>query len=212
MASRNQRAASPVTSRSGSSHRVVRSTPSACPSSTSASRRGESTRAACSATSAESSASRTPGPANGDGMPRDPRPALGRVGLEAAALLVVLQGGGELVEVALQDGVEVVGRELDAVVSDAPLAVVVGPDLLGAVARPDLGAARVGGGRLLLGQRALVEPGAQDAHRLLTVLQLALLVLHGDRDAGRLVRDPDRGVGRVDRLAARAAGAVDVDL
>src|SRR5581483_12090277 len=31
-------------------------------------------------------------------------------------------------------------------------------------------------------------------------------------DAGRLVRDPDRRVGRVDRLAARPRGAVDVDL
>ena len=47
--------------------------------------------------------------------------------------------------------------------------------------------------------------------RLLLVLQLALLVLAAHHDAGRHVGDPDRGVGGVDALAARAAAAEDVD-
>ena len=65
---------------------------------------------------------------------------------------------------------------------------------------------------LLLLALALVEARAEDAHRLLPVLQLRLLVLHRDDDAGRHVRDAHRGVGRVDGLAARAGRAVDVDL
>jgi hypothetical protein len=67
-------------------------------------------------------------------------------------------------------------------------------------------ASRVG---LLLGGGQ--QPGAQDAQRLLLVLQLALLVLAGDHDAGGQVGDPHRGVGGVDALAAGARGAEDVD-
>ena len=55
------------------------------------------------------------------------------------------------------------------------------------------------------------QPGPQDAHRLLLVLQLALLVLAADHDAGRQVGDPDRRVGGVHALAAGAAAAEDVD-
>ena len=47
--------------------------------------------------------------------------------------------------------------------------------------------------------------------RLGLVLVLALLVLDLDHEAGRQVGDPDRGVGRVDRLAARARRALDLD-
>ena len=56
------------------------------------------------------------------------------LGLERAAALVGLQRGGELVELAGQHGVQVVLRQPDAVVGDPALAVVVGPDPLGAVA------------------------------------------------------------------------------
>ena len=70
--------------------------------------------------------------------------------------------------------------------------------------------------RRLLGLLALalglVEACAQDAHRLVAVLELRALVLHRDDDPRRQMRDPDRGVGRVDRLAAGARRAVDVDL
>ena len=66
--------------------------------------------------------------------------------------------------------------------------------------------------RPLLRELALVQARAQHPHRLLAVLKLRLLVLHRDHDPGRLVGHPDRGVGRVHRLAAGAGGAVDVDL
>jgi hypothetical protein len=51
-----------------------------------------------------------------------------------------------------------------------------------------------------------------NAHGLVAVLELRLLVLHGDDEPGRLVGDPDRAIGGVDRLAARPGRAVDVDL
>src|SRR3954453_7563795 len=101
--------------------RAARSRRSTWPSSTSASRRGVSTPAASSATTAESSASRTGVPAIGRSAG-----AGGGLGFEPAALLVGRERGGELVERALEDGVEVVHRDLDAVVGDAALAVVVG--------------------------------------------------------------------------------------
>ena len=103
-------------------------------------------------------------------------------------------------------------QQLDAVVRDALLGEVVGADLLGALAGPDLRLARGRLLRLLLGQRALVQPRAEHAHRALAVLELGLLVLHRDDDPGRLVRDPHRRVGRVDRLPARPRAPVDVDL
>src|ERR1043165_3053548 len=57
----------------------------------------------------------------------------------------------------------------------------------------------------------LVEPRAQQLHGHVAVLVLAALVLAGHDDAGRQVRDAHRGVGDVDVLPARAAGAVRVD-
>src|SRR5215218_8552561 len=82
---------------------------------------------------------------------------------------------GELRQLSLEDAVELVLREPDPVVGDPVLREVVGADLLGAVARADLRPAR----RVELGALALellfVEPRAQDAHRLLAVLQLRLL-------------------------------------
>jgi hypothetical protein len=55
------------------------------------------------------------------------------------------------------------------------------------------------------------EPATQHRHGLGLVLDLGLLVLDGNNDAGWLVGDSDRRVGRVDRLPARAGGPVDVD-
>ena len=88
---------------------------------------------------------------------------------------------------------------------------VVGADLLRALAGADLAAAILGDRVLLLAQLHLVEPRAQHLHRLRAVLDLRLLVLLRDDDAGRDVRDADGGVGRVDALAARAARAERVD-
>src|SRR5579859_7395249 len=66
---------------------------------------------------------------------------------------------------------------------------------------------------LLRGQHllALEEAGPEHLHGDLAVLDLGALVLAGDDDAARDVRDPDRRLGLVDVLAAGAAGAVGVD-
>ena len=56
-----------------------------------------------------------------------------------------------------------------------------------------------------------VEAGAEHVPRLGTVLVLAALVLAGDGDAGRDMRQPHGGFHLVDVLPARAAGAERID-
>src|SRR4029079_14340583 len=114
-------------------------------------------------------------------------------------------------QVAVEYLVEVVGLVARAVVGDAVLREVVGADPLGPVDGPDLAAPGVAGGRVRLLLRLAEEPGAEDAQRLLLVLELALLVLAADHDAGGQVGDAHGGVGGVDALATRAAASEDVD-
>src|SRR6188472_4227551 len=132
--------------------------------------------------------------------------------LEGPPPVLGLERLGELFEVPVQDLVEAEHGVLHAVVGEAVLGEVVGPDLLGALAGADLRAPRGGDLGLLALALRLVQTRAEDAHRLLLVLELRLLVLHRDDDAGRQVRDPDRRVGGVDRLPAGAGRAVHVDL
>src|SRR5215204_5554879 len=101
---------------------------------------------------------------------------------------------------------------MDAVVGHTVLREVVRPNLLRALARPDLRTARRCELGLLLLALVLVEPRSKHAHRLRLVLELRLLVLHRDDGAGGNVRDAHGGVGRVHALAARPGRAVDVDL
>src|SRR5689334_21738042 len=89
--------------------------------------------------------------------------------LQTPPLLVVLERGGQLVEVTHQDPVEVVDQEVDAVVLDSLFGEVVGADLLGALAGPDLSLARGRDSGLLLGQGPVVQPRAQHSHRALAV-------------------------------------------
>src|SRR6185436_12389851 len=131
--------------------------------------------------------------------------------LECPPAVLRLERLGELLEVPVQDLVEAVHGVLDAVVGEAVLGEVVGADLLCALAGADLRAPRRGDLRLLALALRLVQPRAEDPHRLLLVLELRLLVLHRDDDPGRQVRDPDGRVGGVDRLAAGARRAVHVD-
>src|SRR5207237_6907970 len=88
----------------------ARLTPSTSPSSSSASSRGLSTPAAASAAVPRASASRTCTATAVSGN---------RTLLQAPVLLVVLKRGGQLVELAHQDCVEVVDEQVDAVVLDA---------------------------------------------------------------------------------------------
>src|SRR5580704_475186 len=118
------------------------------------------------------------------------------------------QGVDELAQrLALDHLRQLVEREVDAMVGDAPLRKIVGADALGAVARPDLAAPIGGALGVALLPLGVVEPGAQGRHRLRPVAVLRALLLHHDRDAGRDVRHAHRGLGLVDVLAAGAAGA-----
>src|SRR5262249_48955305 len=103
-------------------------------------------------------------------------------------------------------------RETDAVVGDPVLLVVVRADLVGATPALHLVAPRRRQLRLLTFALDLVEAAAQDAHRLLLVLQLALLVLARDDESRRVVGAAHGGVGGVHRLPARSARPVHVDV
>src|SRR3990172_335025 len=102
--------------------------------------------------------------------------------------------------------------EPDAVVGHAVLGVVVGPDLLAALGRADLLPALLRDGLSLLALGALQQVGAENAHRLLAVLELRPLILAGHDDARGEVLDAHSGLDLVDVLAAGAARAVGPDL
>src|SRR5262245_13507859 len=138
-------------------------------------------------------------------------PPLCRRSRQGLALLLGAERLGELAEIAVEHLVEAVDRELDPMVGHAVLREVVGPDLLRPLARPDLRPARRRKLGLLFLPFELVEPRAEDTHRLDSILELRLLVLHGDHEARREVRDANGGVGRVHALAAGAGRAHHVD-
>src|SRR5437016_4152130 len=121
------------------------------------------------------------------------------------------EGVDQLVEVALEHGRQPMEREPDAVIGDARLREVVGADPLAALAGADLALAIRRDRRLPLFLRALEEPGLEDAHRLRPGLDLRALVLARHDETRRQVRDPHRGVGRVDPLPARAGRSVHID-
>ena len=113
---------------------------------------------------------------------------------------------------ALEDHlVDLVERQIDPVISDATLGKVIGADALRAIAGADLAAAvgRALGVELLAFE--LIEPRAQDLHRLRLVLVLRFLVLLADDKAGRKMGDAHGAVGGVDRLAAGTARPEHVD-
>src|SRR5262245_17731030 len=119
---------------------------------------------------------------------------------------------GELFEVALDDAIEPLDRQVDPVVRDAVVRIVVGADLLGPVTPADLRAARGGELLLLALTLELEQARAEDAQRLGLVLKLRFLVLHRHDEAGRQVGDANGRVSRVHALAPWPGRAVDVDL
>src|SRR4029078_1554070 len=96
-------------------------------------------------------------------------------------------------------------------IGDAALRKVVSADLLGAVPGPDLAAALLRNRVLLLAHLDLEEPRAKHLERFCAGLDLRLLVLLRDDEAGRDVRDADGRIGRVDALAAGPARAECID-
>src|SRR3954454_22906837 len=150
------------TPRSGRAISAARSIPSASANSSSASSSGVSQPAARSASTAAASS-------GADELSR----------LELSQLLLGLERCGEVVEVAGEEGRDVVLRDVHPVVGDPVLGEVVGADLVGALAGADLGHPLRGLLGLLGLHLALEQPRPQDPHRLLPVLELGLLVLHG---------------------------------
>ena len=112
---------------------------------------------------------------------------------------------------AVHDLLQLVERQIDAVIGDAALRKVVGADALGAIAAAHLQAPRLRLRAVLLlllgGQQARL----QQRHGARAVLVLGALVLAFHHDAARQVRDAHGRVGLVDVLAAGAGGAVGVD-
>src|SRR5688572_5528868 len=96
---------------------------------------------------------------------------------------------------------------MDAVVGDAVLRKVVGPDLLRSISGAHLRAPLARPRGFLLRHHAIEEARAQDLERLDLVLELRFLILALYFEPGRQMGDADRAVGRVDALAAGAAGA-----
>ena len=97
-------------------------------------------------------------------------------------------------------------------IGDASLRPVVRPDLGRAVAGRYHRPPGLGPFRLALLQLEFVQPRPQHAHRLVLVLELALLVLTRYHKAGGKMGDTHGRIGRIDALATRAARPVYVDL
>src|SRR5256714_2837271 len=131
---------------------------------------------------------------------------------EAIGLVLFGQCFDEVIDVAVHAAVQV--REVVAKTSigEAVLREVVRAHLLGALAAADLRVARKRFARLPLLRGACEEARANHSRPLRLVLRLAALARAVHALAGRRVRDPHGGVGRVHARPAFPAGAIDVDL
>src|SRR5262245_47992938 len=140
---------------------------------------------------------------------RSPRPSARH--LERFGLSLGHEGVDDRVEIAVEDAIELMQRDVHAVVRDPALRKVVRADLPGAIAGADHGFAVRGDLLLLLLARPVEQARAQDLERLGLVLVLRLLVLAGHDQVGGQMGHPDGRVGRVDALPARARRPIDVD-
>src|SRR5262245_46165911 len=111
----------------------------------------------------------------------------------------------------LHHQLELVEREIDAVVGHPPLWEIIGPDALRAIARADLTTTNCRSFGIKPVPLTLIQLGSQDLQRLGLVLVLRFLVLLADHDAGRQMGDPHRAVGCVDRLPARPRRTENID-
>src|SRR5438876_6195682 len=167
------RTASSIMPTSASS--VARDTPAVLASRISASRRGLGPPAAASIATAASSIER------GDSAPPSSAPAfIASSGAQRLGLLFGRERVDQRIERAVEHLVELMEREIDAMVGDARLRKVVGADALGAVARADHRTPRLGDLRLLLRTRIVQQPRAQNLERARLVLVLRFLVAAHD--------------------------------
>ena len=121
---------------------------------------------------------------------------------EPLGLEVSAEGFDDWVEAAVEERVELMERQPDAVIGEAVLGKVVGANLLATLASADHRVALLGDGLALLLLLHLEQAAAQHLQGPLPVLDLRLLVLAGNDQARRQMSDAHGGVGSVDRLAA----------
>src|SRR5205823_13822105 len=112
----------------------------------------------------------------------------------------------QLAHVAGDDIIELVEREIDAVIGEAILGKVVGADAIAAVAAADKRAPLLGPLPMDFLLLHFVKPAAEDAHGPLAVLVLAALILAFHLETGRDVADTNGTFRLIDVLAAGAPG------
>src|SRR5713101_3195163 len=125
-----------------------------------------------------------------------------RSGAQRLRLLLRRQGVDKRIDFAVQHVVELMQRQVDAMVGDAGLREVVSANSFRAVARADHRTARLCDLRVLLRVGSLEQPRPQDLERARLVLVLRLLVPAYNHHPARDMRNPHGRVRRVDALAA----------
>src|SRR5687768_13943076 len=121
-----------------------------------------------------------------------------RFSLQLLRLIVGDECVDERIEVAFHNQIELMNRQADAVIRDPVFLEVVRTNFLGAIAGADHRAAFAGLRFVLLLFFEFLETRTQHAHRLFAILDLRLLVLHGNYNVRRQVCDSHGGVSRVD--------------
>src|ERR1700730_4143637 len=139
--------------------------------------------------------------------------ASGSTGLRAQRLGLLARGEcvDKRIDCAVEHLVELMQRQVDAMVGDAGLGKVVGADALGAIAGTDHRAARRRDLGFLLGLGLLEQARAQNLEGPRLVLVLRFFVATDDHHAGWDVGYTYGRVGVIDALAARSRGAHHVD-
>src|SRR5690606_3224346 len=105
-----------------------------------------------------------------------------------------------------QDLVEIIERQVDAMIGNAALGEVVGPDALRPVSGTDLRFPGLGTLARRLTAFEFIDARPENVHRQTPVLMLGLF-RRNDDDARRQMRHANRAVGLVDVLATGAAGS-----
>jgi hypothetical protein len=134
---------------------------------------------------------------------------------DAGESLFQVEGGEGIekgIEIALDDGVEVVEGEFDPVVGDAVLGEIVRADAFVAFAGTDLFFSLGGVAGVFFGDFLFEEAGAEDGQGAELILLLGAVIGAADDEAGGFMEDLDGRIGGIDALAAGAGGAADSDL
>src|ERR1039458_3432068 len=126
---------------------------------------------------------------------------------ELLRLVLGDQRPGQFCQVAVHDVLDLVQRQVDAVVGDTPLREVVGANALGTVAAAYQALARRRLFRRLFPQLLVLDARRQHRQslRLVIVLRAPILALH--HDAGGQMRHAHGGIGLVDVLPAGTGSA-----